>query len=86
MAVGRPLLVGVRGDATELVTRAKAGLACEPEDPASMAEVVEKFQAMSPAELDAMGENGKRFYQQELSIETGTKRYEKVFEAAARRR
>ena len=85
MAVGRPILIAVKGDAADLVAKANAGLTCEPDNPHSIAQAVQRFQAMSQLELDAMGDNGKRFYEQELSIETGTKRYEQVFEAAARK-
>jgi len=82
--VGKPILIGVRGDAADLVLRAKAGLKCEPENPQSIAEAVEKFQAMSKAELDAMGERGKKFYQEELSLAIGAKRLEKVFREVAK--
>ncbi|MFH1746090.1 MAG: glycosyltransferase family 4 protein [Planctomycetota bacterium] len=83
MATGRPILMGVRGDAADLVTRAAAGLACEPENPHSIAEAVGRLQAMSPAELDAMGANGRRFYDEELSIKIGARRYEQVFAAVS---
>lgn len=84
LSVGKPILIGVGGDATDLVMKAKAGLACEPENPQSIAEAVGKFQAMSEAEIAAMGENGKRFYQQELALAIGAKRLEKVFREAAK--
>ena len=85
MAVGRPILIGVKGDAADLVTQARAGLVCEPENPHSIAQAVQRFQEMSPAELDAMGDNGKKFYERELSIGAGTSRYEKVFRAVAKK-
>lgn len=84
MAVGRPILMGVKGDATDLVTKANAGLACEPGNPHSIAEAVRKLQAMSHAELTAMGENGRRFYKKELSFEVGTRKYEKILETVAK--
>jgi colanic acid biosynthesis glycosyl transferase WcaI len=81
MAAGRPILIGVPGDATDLVIKANAGLPCEPENPQSIAETVLKFYAMSKTQLDAMGQNGKRFYEQELSFSIGTDKFEKVFES-----
>jgi len=83
LAVGKPILVGVRGDANDLVTEAEAGLPCEPENPQSIAEAVEKFQAMPQEELAAMGENGKRFYRQELSLAIGARQFNKIFKALA---
>lgn len=86
LSVGKPILIGVEGDAANLVLNARAGLKCEPGNPRSIAETVEKFQSMPQAELDAMGENGRRFYQQELSLKIGTKRFEAVFESISKRR
>ena len=81
LSVGKPILVGVEGDAADLVLKANAGLKCEPGNPRSIAEVVEKFQSMPQSQLDAMGENGRKFYQQELSLKIGTKHFEAVFES-----
>jgi len=37
LAMGRPVLIGVKGDAAHLVEKAQAGLTCEPENPESIA-------------------------------------------------
>jgi colanic acid biosynthesis glycosyl transferase WcaI len=83
MAAGRPILMAVKGDGSELVKRAKAGLTCTPEKPQSVAEAVEKFFIMSHEELELMGSNGKRFYEQELSLHIGAQRFEKIFRCVA---
>jgi glycosyltransferase involved in cell wall biosynthesis len=83
LAVGRPVLVGVRGDAADLVRRAGAGVDCLPENPESLSEAVEKFYRMPRALLDEMGDNGRRYYQKELSLSAGVSRFEEVFQAAA---
>ena len=80
LVAGRPVLIGVPGDATDLIIKANAGLPCESENPASIAEAVLKFHAMPKTQLDAMGQNGKRFYEQELSFSIGTSKFEKIFE------
>lgn len=85
MASGRPVLMGAKGDAADLVKMAEAGLPCEPENPQSIAEAVLKFYAMSQTELDAMGANGRRFYEQELSFDRGARKYEKIFESVAKK-
>jgi glycosyltransferase involved in cell wall biosynthesis len=85
LAVGRPILVGVRGDAADLVVNAKAGFPCTPENAESIAEGVRKFLKMSQQELDTMGENGRKFYREELSLAVGTKRLAEVLESAIRR-
>lgn len=84
MASGRPILIGVKGNASDLVTSAKAGLSCEPGNPSSIANSIRKLQAMSRQELDMMGQNGKSFYEKELSFEIGVNKYEKIFESVAR--
>ena len=81
MAVGRPILVGVQGDAADLVINAKAGLPCLPENAESIADGVRKFLSMSRQELDTMGENGRTFYQRELALAVGTKQFAQVFES-----
>lgn len=85
MLAGKPILMGVKGDAAELIKTAKAGLTCEPENPKSIAETIQRFEAMPKADLDRMGENGKMFYQQNLSVAIGAKRYEEIFRMAARK-
>jgi len=85
LAVGRPILIGVRGDAAELVAEARAGVACPPQDPYGIAEKVCKLQAMSGDQLKAMGENGRRFYERELSLKIATKRFEAIFESVTKR-
>lgn len=84
LAIGRPILVGVKGDAKDLVVNARAGFACVPEDADSIADSVRRFLNMSPEELEVMGENGRRFYEQELSMAVGTKKLAKVLESAVR--
>jgi colanic acid biosynthesis glycosyl transferase WcaI len=85
MASGRPVLIGVPGDATDLVNRAEAGLPCEPENPQSIANAVLKFHAMPRSELDAMGQKGKRFYEQRLSFEIAVSRFENIFNSIAKK-
>jgi len=82
LAVGRPILVAVQGDAADLVVNAEAGLPCIPENAESIAEGVRKFLKMSQQELDTMGENGRRFYQQKLSLAVGTKQLLNALESA----
>jgi glycosyltransferase involved in cell wall biosynthesis len=84
MAVGKPILMAVPGDAADLVATAGAGVACPPEDPAALAASVEKLATLPPAELAAMGERGRTYYQQELSLAVGARRFEQIFEAARR--
>lgn len=84
LAVGRPILCGVRGNASELVQQAGAGLCFEPDNPAVLAEAV-RFLAHLPAEVRmTMGERGRQFYGEKLSVPVGTAAFIKLFEQARR--
>lgn len=81
LAVGKPVLIAIRGDAADLVEKAQAGIKCQPENPQDIADTVFKFQSMSHEQLEQMGQNGKKFYEQHLSLSTGTRRYEQIFQS-----
>jgi glycosyltransferase involved in cell wall biosynthesis len=80
MAAGRPILLGVRGDAREMLERAGAGLACEPEQPGDIARAVKEFVAMPPESRAAMGASGASFYRNQLSLSVGVQKFERVFQ------
>jgi glycosyltransferase involved in cell wall biosynthesis len=83
LAIGRPILAGIRGDAATLVSNSGAGLVCTPEDSQSIADKIRQFAQMSQEELCKMGENGRKYYQQELSLSIGAKRLEDAFRSIA---
>ncbi len=67
LAIGKPILIGVKGEATALVTSAGAGLAAVPEDIDSLAETMIDFSRLPPESLRDMGEKGKSFYLNSMS-------------------
>jgi colanic acid biosynthesis glycosyl transferase WcaI len=79
MAAGKPILMGVKGDAASLVVQAKAGLVCLPGNPVSIAEIARKLYLMTEDDLRELGGNGKLFYERYLSREVGVKAFERVF-------
>jgi glycosyltransferase involved in cell wall biosynthesis len=79
MAAGRPIVMAVRGDAAELVERARAGVVCPPEDPESLAKTISELRHLPRASLEEMGENGREFYRRELSMQVAVGRFEKLF-------
>jgi len=79
---GRPILCGVRGDASDLVRKAEAGLSFLPENPDSLAQAVLALRGMGAAERQWMGENGRAYYREHLTMSEGVRRMEMVFEAA----
>lgn len=84
LALGKPILIGVEGDAGDLVKRAGAGLPCASEEPASIAQAALRMAAMPPAALAELAAQGRAFYARELSLATGAARMEAVFERVVR--
>jgi glycosyltransferase involved in cell wall biosynthesis len=79
LAAGRPVLIGVRGEATSLVENAGAGIAFTPESAGSLALAVEQLASMSVAERVALGERGQRFYAEKLSFSQGVEATLRVY-------
>ena len=83
LAIGRPILAGVEGDAADLVLRAGAGFAYDPSSADMLAEVIEQIAGTPGSVLNEMGERGFQFYQNEMSFAEGVDRFERVFLEAA---
>ena len=84
MAVGKPILMGVEGNAADLVRQADAGLCCRPENPEDIARAVLQLRNMSAAERSGMGANGRQFYEKALSFNTGVTVFEDIFSSLIR--
>jgi glycosyltransferase involved in cell wall biosynthesis len=74
MAVGRPILLGVEGEARALVERAGAGLAIEPENAAQLAAAIRDL-AGDPERCRQFAENGRKFAAREFPREKLAERY-----------
>jgi glycosyltransferase involved in cell wall biosynthesis len=86
MAIGKPLIAAVKGETADLVRRAGAGVVCPPESAEALARAVENLVSMSPEQRGTIGERGRHFYQEELSLRAGTARFISIFEEAIGRR
>lgn len=85
LAVGKPILMGVRGDAAALVEAAGAGVAFEPEKADALVAAVLRLRDATPAERAAMGDAGRAYYAEHLSFDRGVDAMERVLAAAAGR-
>lgn len=83
LAIGRPILMGVRGDAAAMIENAGAGIAFSPEDADALVEVAKKLSKMSPEALAAMGRSGAAYYQAHLAFDKGVDALERVLSEAA---
>lgn len=82
LAVGRPILCGVRGDGADLVEASGGGLAFEPDDPGSLAKAARELASLAQETRDEMGARGRRHYSEHLSVEAGTRSFIRLFDEA----
>jgi colanic acid biosynthesis glycosyl transferase WcaI len=80
LAVGKPILMGVRGDAADLVTQAQAGIAVTPENDKEIADAVLRLAALSAPEREQMAANAMKFYHQKLSLKIGSCKFADLFQ------
>jgi len=83
LACAKPVVMAVRGDAADLVTKAQAGIVVEPGDEPAFAAGIERLYLLSRDEREAMGARGRDYYVRELSLDSGARRLELLLEAAA---
>jgi glycosyltransferase involved in cell wall biosynthesis len=79
MAVGKPILMAVDGDAAELVKEGDCGVVAESQNPESIAAAAIELFNCDPSVRTAMGESSRDFYQQHLSLRVGAKRFGDIF-------
>lgn len=82
MAVGRPLLLGVDGEARQLLDRARAGIAIEPENVAQLVAAIRDLQRDRPRCL-SFGQNGREFVSREFLRERLAGEYAALLERLA---
>lgn len=85
MAIGKPLLMAVRGDAPELVQQAACGVTAVPEDARSVADAAIRLANLAALEREEMGQRSRVFYQRELALAVGAERFANHFRALAGR-
>ncbi len=84
LLAGKPILMGVSGDASAMLDEAKAGVCFPSDDSLAMARAVRELARTSPERLRAMGESGAQYYHTQLRLEVGTRKFSDLFEAAVR--
>jgi colanic acid biosynthesis glycosyl transferase WcaI len=83
MACGRPILMGVAGDAAMAVEAAHAGVTFEPENPRAMADAVLELRNLSTERRRAMGNSGRKYYETRMSLDVGSERLATLIRNAA---
>lgn len=79
MCAGKPLLMGVLGDAANIVTSANAGVVVEPENPEAIADGILEIAKLTAGDRKRLGSNGREFYLENMSMSAGVARFERLF-------
>lgn len=80
MAVGKPIIMAVDGDAADLVRMSGGGVVANSENPENLASAAECMALLSKEDLSAMGEKARTYYINNLSLEVGVKKFSNAFE------
>ncbi|GHG05378.1 hypothetical protein GCM10017783_17430 [Deinococcus piscis] len=83
LRAGKPLLMGVRGDAAQMVKDAGAGVTFTPQDSQALAAAVRELMGLSAQQRAEMGVSGARYYEEHLSLRVGAAHFARVLEQAA---
>ena len=84
MAVGKPLLMAVDGDAADLVRQSGGGVVAESENAQALAQAAEQLASSAPHTLAAMGQNAQHFYREHLALAVGAGRFGALFRRLGR--
>jgi colanic acid biosynthesis glycosyl transferase WcaI len=79
LAFGRPILAAVNGEAADLVIKAGAGVKARPSDPIDIAGCVKQIRNMTGKDRKSMGDAGRHFFLQNLTMKQGVDNYENLF-------
>ena len=79
MAVGKPLLMAVVGDAADLVLQSNGGVVAESENAEALADAAEGLAALPSEQLIAMGQRARRYYQDHLALSVGVAGFGAIF-------
>jgi glycosyltransferase involved in cell wall biosynthesis len=67
MLAAKPIIAAIKGEAAREVSDARAGIVCEPENAASIAQAMRAIRSLSDAEKLVLGANGRRFVLEQRS-------------------
>lgn len=84
LAMGKPILVGVRGESANIVTAAGAGMAMEPENEEAIATALHAMAMLPREQLDRMGQQSRATYVERFSFKSAMSRFASHIESVTR--
>ena len=85
MSCGRPVVLSVEGQASDLLKQAGAGICIQPQDPAGIVNAARRLYGDWDL-CRSLGENGRRYIEQNLSRGRTAKDYIKILQAVTERK
>ena len=82
MAVGKPILAMLDGEAQLIIEQSQSGLSCAAGDSRELAALAMRMSTFNKSELASMGENGRQYYLRHFERELLMSRLETYFRAA----
>ncbi len=82
---GKPILMGLKGDAKEILEAADAGFAFEPDSTEDFIRVIHAFLDLDGKKRKALGVQGAAYYQKALSLESSVDAIEEKLEMLCRK-
>jgi glycosyltransferase involved in cell wall biosynthesis len=79
MAQGKPILAILNGDGADLINKAKCGLTVPADNRILLKDAIRKLYLIPKEELNTMGQNGKRYYEQTFIKEKRMDQLDKLF-------
>ena len=79
LSVGRPILMGVKGDAANIVRESGAGIVFEPENPTSLAQAIIEISIKDQNALRDLGDKGKKYYYSHFCLKVGVVKFSNIF-------
>ena len=79
LACGKPILAMVNGEGGKVVVDAKAGLSCAAESPRELVQNILKMKTMKEKDLSEMGENAKKYYDENFERSKLFNKIERIF-------
>lgn len=83
LAMGRPILAGISGEAREILVQSGAAILAAPEDTESLCDAMLRMKRLSKLTRDKMGRRGREYYLQSLSFDRGIEATIKVISDVA---
>lgn len=79
MVAGRPIIMGVDGDAAELVLQSGGGVVAESQNAEALASAARQLASLDGSQRSEMGRRASEYYRENLALSVGVGRFSEIF-------